>query len=138
MRKYLAEKEFSTEEIERLIADFLDYGYLNDLRYCMEYFTYALGKSKGKQRITTELKQKGVDPIIIERAFDEYDSPIDEKQMAYEEAKKIIRNIGVPPGERLSEKVIGRIGRRLSTLGYPIDIVYRTINMVKNNNEEKV
>ena len=34
LRKYLKDKDFSSEEIEPVIESFIEYGYLDDLQYC--------------------------------------------------------------------------------------------------------
>ena len=40
MKKQLSQKGFAEEEINSLISEFKDCGYLDDLRYCQEYFHY--------------------------------------------------------------------------------------------------
>lgn len=127
MNKYLTEKGFAAEDIQNLIKEYKECGYLNDLRYCHEYMTYCYKKSKGKKRIVTELKQKGVDPLTIDKGFETYEEEIDEGQLAYNEALKILRTLDLTAGDKIPEKVLGRIGRRLMTLGYSPDLVYNII-----------
>lgn len=131
MRKYLTEKGFTIEEVNRVIGEFKDYGYLDDFRYCQEYFNYAFSKGKGKKRVRRELTEKGVDPAVIDRAFDEYEVEIDEYAMAREEADKILRIADLPAGEPISEKIQGRIARKLATYGYGSDIIYRIIGELR-------
>ncbi len=73
MKKQLSQKGFAEEEINSLISEFKDCGYLDDLRYCQEYFHYAFGKGKGKRLVLNELREKGVDQADIDIAFEEYD-----------------------------------------------------------------
>ena len=60
IRRYLQQREYSQEEIQEAVTDLKDYGYLNDERYCGEYYRYAKTKGKADRRILQELMQKGV------------------------------------------------------------------------------
>ena len=131
LKQYLKEKEFRQEKIDEVIEEFLDCGYLNDYRYCHEYFRYAFGKGKGKMRVFTELKQKGVDPALVAKAFDEWDEKIDEREIAMKEVRKILAAAGIEEGDEIPEKVMGRIGRRLSYKGFPAGVVYSIIGDLK-------
>lgn len=137
MEKHLKQKGFGEEEIKEVIAEFKDYGYLNDSRYCSEYFRYAFGKGKGKRKVFQELREKGVDSACIEIAFDDFDAEYgeeyDERTMAREEAAKVLRMADFDPesGEPVPEKIIGRIGRKLQSKGYGSDIIYSVIGELR-------
>ena len=59
LRQYLDGKGFDREEIDSLLARYLEYGYLDDSRYCREYFRYAFSRGKGRRRVFAELREKG-------------------------------------------------------------------------------
>ncbi len=136
LKKYLFQKDFPEDEIERVISDFILYGYLDDYRYCTGYFRYAFGKGRGKKRVFIELKQRGVADNIIEEAFEDYieEQVVDEKAMALKEAKKTLDKAGLTEGQEIPDKVKGRIARRLSALGYTSDIIFKTLDNIKRKN----
>lgn len=131
MKKYLCEKGFPTEDIDVVIEDFVDYGYLDDCRYCQEYFTYAFSKGKAKRRVTRELIEKGVSQQVIQSALEQYEGEINEYAMARREAEKILRIVDIEEGQGIPEKVLGRIARKLATYGYGADIIYSIIGELK-------
>ena len=54
LTNYLAKKGFPQEDVSRVIAMLKEDGYLNDSRFCREYFEYAFGRNKGKRRRSEE------------------------------------------------------------------------------------
>lgn len=127
MKKHLQQKGFEEEQIKALIEEFSSCGYLDDLRYCQEYFNYGFGKGKGKRRVFNELREKGVDQGVIDIAFGEYDLEIDEVGRAREESAKVLRMAGIEDGQPVPEKILARIGRKLQSKGYNSDTIYRII-----------
>ena len=124
MRTYLQSKNFEEIEIENLINEYLNCGYLNDSNYCHEYFDYAFGKLKAPKRVFAELKEKGVDKDVIQKAFENIDVEINQAEMAKKVAAKSIGDA------EITEKILGRVSRRLMTLGYPSDVVYSVIGQL--------
>ena len=133
MRKHLQQKGFAEEEIAAVIADFIECGYLDDNRYCMQYFDYAFGKGKGKRLVFSELKEKGVDSDTIQFAFEDWDGDYNEKERAMEEAMKVLRlaDADLKPGA-VDAKIIARIGRRLQSKGYSSDVIYSVIGELRS------
>lgn len=134
MRRYLDGKGFDREEAEALVARFLDFGYLDDSRYCREYLRYAMSKGKGKRRIFAELREKGVDSAVIETAYADYcqeEGEPDERQRAREEADKVLRSAGFGDGTPAPEKILARAARRLASKGYSSDVIYSVIGELR-------
>ena len=129
MKEYLLDKGFDGEEIGQLVADFTEYGYLNDEEYCRQYFRYAFGKGKGTALVFRELEEKGVDTCIIEDVYEEEAFSLDEKALAMKEAEKVIRLAGEEPP--YSEKLVARVARRLHSKGYGSDTVYRIVGELR-------
>ena len=127
LKDYLLKKEFKETEIDQLIKEYVDYGYLNDERYCHEYFRYAFGKGKSKSRVFYELRTKGISQNLIDIAYEEYEGDTDERGRAMEAAMKILRSADIHDGDIVPEKILGRIGRNLSSKGYSSDIIYSII-----------
>lgn len=135
MKKYLSEKGFNIEEIGELIEEFSQYGYLDDERYCREYFRYAFGKGKGKRKVFYELREKGVDASVMEMAFEDYlaeDGPdFDERGRALAEAQKVLRLADIDEGEAVPEKILARAARKLQSKGYSSDVIYSVLGELR-------
>lgn len=139
MEKHLRQKGFAEEEVTDVVREFLEYGYLDDSRYCMQYIDYAFGKGKGKRLIFAELQAKGVESETIQFAFEDWEAEhgeaYDEKSRAREEAAKVLRMAGLADaaGEtaRPDEKLLAKIARRLQSKGYSSDVIYSVIGELR-------
>jgi len=130
MKAYLKGKGYSEDQIAEVIRDFMDYGYLDDEDYCRQYIKYAYSKGKGPLRIKQELAEKGIDRDTIDFALEDYESDESDLDRALIQARK---SAG---GKIIDEKTKGRIGRRLTSLGYSIDIVYKVIGIMMREQDE--
>lgn len=125
MRDHLLKKGGSLEEIEKVIEDFIQCRYLDDVKYTEMYLRYALGKRKALYRIKYELQQKGVKEFDIEDGIylfeDENSVDINEiqRENAYKEADKILGKLG----EEIEKKHLDKLARRLNTLGYSSSVI---------------
>lgn len=131
MKTYLKEKDFAADEISSLIEEFCAYGYLDEERYCREYFRYAFGKGKGQRKVFAELKGKGVDGQVITQVFADFSEEeaelCDEKSRAEQETAKVLRLAGLAEGEPVPQNVKGRIARKLQSKGYGSETIYRIL-----------
>ena len=130
MKEHLQAKGFSQQEIEEVIRELSQLHYLDDQDYCRPYFDYAFGKGKGASRVKRELEQKGVDRATIEIAFEEYESEETEMERAKKQAAKIAA------GKQIDEKLMAKMGRRLTGLGYRSDVVYQIIGSYMEQHDE--
>lgn len=134
LRRYLTGKGYEGDAVEELLDRFTDYGYLDDARYCGEYFRYGLSRGKGRRRIFAELREKGVDAALIEAAYADFcqeEGEPDERQRAADEAAKVLRAAGLAPGEPAPEKLLARAARRLAAKGYSSDVIYSVIGELR-------
>lgn len=144
MRDYLLSKGFSLDDIEDVISSFEDVGYLSDKNFAIHFFRYGFRKGWGKARIFKELSKRGVDSFVISEAYDEYVSECEEEAISEmffasleTEHREFDRAMAVAgkmcAGEHLengtvSEKLKGKIARRLAGYGYESSVIYRVIN----------
>lgn len=129
MSKHLKEKEFDQFEIDKVISELLELKYLDDYNYCRKYMPYSAGKGKGKEKIKMELVQKGIEKHIIEEAMIDEETEgellsISEFERALFQGEKALCN------QDITEKTLAKVGRRLSTLGYSTDIVYKVMGII--------
>lgn len=135
--KKLKEKGHSSEAALVAAKELTERGYIDDIGFSQAFVRSAMQKGKGKQRTEKELIEKGIDKlmareIILEMADQDGQS---ESERAFFQAKKIVEifaheenQVERPP---LSEKQVGKVARRLSTLGYEGSVIYETINRLR-------
>lgn len=127
MRQYLRRKGYEDDEIDPVIEELKEYGYLDDLKYSRLFIEAGFEKGRGIDRIRRELRGKGVENDIIALAEEEIEKP-DEFQMALEIGERIMENIDANELEyEEKEKIKARIARRLAARGYSPDVIYRVI-----------
>lgn len=128
MRQYLRRKGHEEEEIEEVVAQLSEYGFLDDLRYAVSYFEAGLEKRRGMDRIRRELRQKGVPADIIARAEEELEEVPDEREVARE---VIVDLIAIAREEDLDyearEKLRAKAARRLAGRGFSPSTVYSIV-----------
>lgn len=127
LRQFLRKKQFLPEEMEPVIQMLLEYRYLDDRRYAMEFFDYAFRKRWSRVRTMGELRKRGVGPEISEPAFLDYldDHPaFSEREMARQEAENVLRMADLEAGDPVPEKIKGRVARRLAARGYSTGLIY--------------
>ena len=130
MRTHLKSKGYEDAEIREVIADFTDYGYLDDEDYCRQYIKYAFSKGKGPLRVKQELAEKGIDRETVTFALEDYEAEESDLDRALKQARK------TADGKPMDEKMKGRVGRRLTSLGYSMDIVYKVIEILMRDQDE--
>ncbi len=85
MKKYLAEKGFSSELISETVDWLLEKKYLNDSQFADDWIKMRLRLApRGKQGLLMELYQKGIDRATAAQALDNNLGREDEAQVAYE------------------------------------------------------
>lgn len=136
VREYLNKKGFEEEEICEAVAELKEYRYLDDAEFSRLYIRYGIAKGRGYDRIRRELSSKGVDAYTIEDVFYEMESEgelEDQFDLAKQIAEQVLGDVdlgAVSYDER--RKMEGRIGRRLSSRGFPHETIYRVIGELRN------
>ena len=138
---HLIDKGFSREVIDKELEYLKGLHYVDDERYCEDYFRYAMRKGRGPVRIRLELREKGIDEALIQRTLEEYFNCRTEKEAALAEAKKLLERScgsrsGPGFGENLDEKTMAKIGRRLASMGYHADVIYDVIGQLMKSQRE--
>jgi len=159
IKSHLKSKGFQEKEIEEELIYLRELNLVDDERYCQDYIRYSTGKGRGPVRIQIELKEKGIDPELIQNALEENFDRQAEKQAALKEAQKILgagsKFYGTESDtadddrvdyledefsensererNRPDEKTIGKIGRKLSSLGYHPDVIYDIIGQLRKS-----
>lgn len=127
--KYLRSKGFEDEEIKEAVDELEEYHYIDDLNYSIMYFEYGFEKGRGLIRIKRELEEKGVSADIIEAAYDELESVPDQYETAADIAKGMLNGADTEALQYDEKrKLKAKIGRRLASRGFSMEVVYKVIN----------
>ena len=109
MRDRLRRKGFAPEITEMCVDQLCDLAYLDDESFCRDYVDYARErKPMGRIRLKQELRKRGVDDGLIERALVDMTEE-EEKVMA----QRALQRRGGVPDEDLSFEERQRHMRRL-------------------------
>ncbi len=74
LRVYLIKKGFLQEQIAAVVSYLIDHSYLNDHRFCELYLEYHTRyKPKSKFAYRYDLRQKGINESVIDKALSIYD-----------------------------------------------------------------
>lgn len=134
-RNYLKKKGFNEKDIEEIIEEFKDIGYLDDKNYSYEFFLYAKKKRWADRRIFLELYKRGISDEDAQDGYFEFLDLEADKFPSDAECCKIIAEGMIANGRHFFcgeeiEKLKNRIGRRLSYYGYSTDLIIDTIEYV--------
>ena len=141
VRKHLVSKEYQKAEIDLAIKSLIEYGYIDDCRYCREFFRMAAGKGKGLRWITSKLTSKGIEKDVIDRALSDLSEAemegvtVSERQRALEVGRKLILQQQCE-GKPLDQRFKNRLGRRLAALGYSADHIYYVLGKITEDGDE--
>jgi len=125
---YLRGKGYEDDVIDEVVDQFKEYHYIDDLQYAEMYFRYAFEKGRGVPRIRRELAEKGVASELIDMAYEELEDVPDQTEMAMEIAETVIKGIDIEELDRdAKQRLKAKIGRRLQSRGFSLDIVYKVI-----------
>ena len=118
LKQKLRRRAADAGDIDAVVAQLKDYGYLNDSRYA-EHFagSRAAGASYGRQRVLSDLLRKKVAPKVAEKAVAEAFEGVNETERIEEFLARKYR--GKNLGAMLKEdKTLASVFRRLRTAGF--------------------
>lgn len=96
----LRERTIPSEWIERITAELLDKGFLDDRRFAEAFARARSERGFGDARIRKELADKGVGGELIEAALTSARGDFSEKQILRDVLAKRVRSQGKPRTER--------------------------------------
>ena len=139
---FLCGEGCTSVESKEIVAEFKEWGYLDDERYCRRYFEYGRSKGKAAARIIRELVQKG---ISADKARDVLSDMNEESDGGkWEDDKCAALSVGMrmaanqaDSGKPSDEKFLARVGRRLAGLGYDSGTCYYVIGKVRDYGKER-
>lgn len=120
LRSRLKIKGFEKDIIDSAIKELYNIGLIDDLEFAQLWVGSRIKKPLGLNRLSFELKIKGVDRDIIKQVLNKYDSPEIEKKAIRELLKKKIKKMAHL--DRTKKK--SRLWSFFLQKGFSKDIVY--------------
>ena len=135
--KKLEEKYQNKNSIKKAIKKLEELGYINDLDYSISYIK---NKKYGKNRITYNLIQKGIEKKIVELAYEELETEenIDDKRLENlikkNEKKLAYKNSDLKKEEYLKQlKEEQKLIQYLARQGFSLDKIFEKIKEYKSH-----
>ncbi|WP_374141251.1 regulatory protein RecX [Leptotrichia hongkongensis] len=136
IRLKLEEKFRNKSAILQAIEKLEELGYLNDLNYAISYIE---GRTYGKNRISYNLFQKGIDKVTVEKAYlvldEEKEENVDDtklEKLIEKNSKKInINNEREEKKIKEEQKFIQYLARQ----GFSLDKIFKKLKEYKENYE---
>ena len=135
--KKLKEKGHSTENAMHAVRELTERGYLDDVAFSINFIQKAMEAGKGKRRIERELVEKGIDCLAAKDLLAQMAEQIvqSETERALFQAQKILDTFYLEQEQEgsptLTDKQLGKVARRLSSLGYESSTIYEIIGRLR-------
>lgn len=115
LEEYLVKFDFSPEQIEEVMTKLLSWGYLDDKKLALDWYTYyTTQKPHGYLYIYKKLQEKGIPTQLITSLLDDYDEK-KELELARSLAEKIMLN---KANQKSSFQLKNRLARHLYRKGF--------------------
>lgn len=164
IRQHLTKHEFDNDTIDEVVSNLTELGYINDEKYCAEYFKYAKSKGRADARIVRELVEKGISRETAKNVIDDVRESATEGQrhmsenegellgfdsadyitQEYPSDSRLAYEIGLKLAERqleegkeIDQRFLARVGRHLAGLGYDSGIVYNILGKLREYGRKK-
>lgn len=126
----LIKKGFADETANKVIEEFKRRGLLDDKKFAEVWVSERISlKPAGKSLIKRELKIKGINSELIDRALEGAKPFYDEQKIAKELAEKRFRILGKLEKQKKKRRVYAYLARR----GFSSDAIWKAINEIFTN-----
>ena len=123
-KKYLYNKEYDKDIVEKVIDNLINQGYLNDNNYCISYINNQIITTNwGPYKIKNELIKKGIGESIIDENIKVFDDEL-QRSRINKIIDKLIKSNRTKAGIVLKNKIISNV----INLGYYTSIVKEEIS----------
>ena len=120
IREKLRQREFDSDEIEQTVEELKAGGWLSDERFAEAYIRMRQLKGFGPVRIAMELKERGVDELIVESRLDTNDACW--TQVLEQQYQKKYRNTAIDDYNEKAKRI-----RFLQYRGFTLDAIYQVV-----------
>jgi regulatory protein len=124
LRSRLSLKDFEKEVIEQAVSDIAKIGLIDDAAFARMWVESRIKKPLGLNRLSFELKQKGIDKEIIESVLNEYKSPQQEEEIVRDLMQQKIKRFSGLDKKKIKQRLWGFFLRK----GFSKDIVFDVLS----------
>lgn len=124
LRNNLIGKGFDKGVIDQVILEFSRLKLVDDAAFARLWVESRIKKPLGINRLSFELKIKGIDKKIIEQVINEYDCPEKEENIVRGLVEQKIKKLTNLNKEKIKNRLFGLLLRR----GFSRDVVYDVLN----------
>lgn len=126
LRRKLREYAYETEAIEWAVSRLLELGVLNDEEYARMVVRSQLSrKPAGRRLLAGKLREKGIEPSIIDRVLEEQLADRDTLEDARKLARQAVHSISDRhESEVRKRRITGRLARR----GFDFDVIREVVD----------
>lgn len=133
-RKYLKDKEYPIELIDKAIDKLVEQGYLNDDSFAKGYINSQLvTTSKGPYKIRRELTDKGISNNIIDENIMLFNDDLQIERLD-KLASKLLKSNRTRGGSILRKKIT----TDLVNLGYDAELIYKVLSKYNFNDTKEI
>lgn len=123
VRKKMVEKGYTPEEAVFAVAFLEEFGYINDAEFARAFIRdYIQRKPAGRQKLTEELRKRGVQKFDADDALSEVFPHEDTTELARRAAEKKLRSLAARPPEKQKSALVQYLQRQ----GFSWDVI-RTV-----------
>ena len=127
LRSRLGRKGFDKEIINQAIAHISKIGLIDDLAFARLWVETRIKRPLGLNRLSFELKIKGIDKKIIDQVIKEYNSPEKEEEVIRDLLTKKMKKFSNLDKNKVKNRLWGFFLRK----GFSKDIVYDVLSELK-------
>ena len=124
---------FSESVIMQTLDLLKEAGFVDDRDYAIRYMEVLAGKGRGRLRIMSEMRRKGLGEELVKNTIEDEELASDELERAKGQAKKAWNAISDKSDIR---KALAKVNRKLVMLGYSYDVIGEVINGLRNASDE--
>ena len=144
LKKALLDLDYDPEEVESVIEELKDYRYLDDERYAIEFYKKCRRKNWSMTRILRELNEKGIAKSTAQVMLGDFLQSDEFRDTGLEEDERTVAlNVGLDmaekqlaSGKEINDSFLGRVARRLGSLGYDNGTCWYVIGKVRDLRKE--
>jgi len=126
LKEKLADKGFSSIEIDAVIHDLIASGLLDDRAFTKSWINYRLARPFGFRRIIQELKLKGIDQELIDQAMAEINENYSPEAIALDLAQRRWQRLPDIDVQKKKKRVLDFLLRR----GFEVDLAIRVVRKI--------
>ncbi len=144
LRKSLLELDFDPEEVDSVIEELKEYRYLDDERYAIEFYKKCRRKNWSLERIIRGLGEKGIGRDTAEDMLGRFFESDEFQDTGLEEDERTVAlKVGmdlydkhIARGKEVNDSFLGRVARRLGSLGYDTGTCWYVIGKIRDLRKE--